>query len=135
MTMTDTLESVRSDTLPENTRYNDDGCELSSSCLDCPLPMCRYDDPGWLHRESRRTRDDEIFTLRKRGVPVPELARKHGISTRTVHRIIQRGGAVTDQSSDEDEGPLLTLDQLQRRSLFRTPVPFPKMRPAYARSA
>ena len=25
--------------------YSDDGCEYSSSCLRCPLPRCRYDDP------------------------------------------------------------------------------------------
>ena len=23
----------------------DDGCEYSSSCLQCPLPACKYDDP------------------------------------------------------------------------------------------
>ena len=26
--------------------YEDTGCEVSDSCLDCPLPMCRYDDPA-----------------------------------------------------------------------------------------
>ena len=33
------LENVRSDTLPENTGYRDDGCDLSSSCLK---------DIGWI---------------------------------------------------------------------------------------
>ena len=23
----------------------DDGCEYSPSCLQCPLPVCKYDDP------------------------------------------------------------------------------------------
>jgi len=36
------------------TKYNDvinkniileDGCEFSDSCLNCPLPLCKYDDP------------------------------------------------------------------------------------------
>ena len=47
------LSPVRSDTLPENTRYKDDGCDVSSSCLGCPLAKCRYDDPGFLQRENR----------------------------------------------------------------------------------
>ena len=68
------LAPVRSDTLPENTRYKDDGCDVSSTCLDCPLPLCKYDDPGWLQRESRRTRDDEIFGLREKRVPVAEIS-------------------------------------------------------------
>jgi len=24
---------------------DDDGCEYSLSCLQCPLPVCKYDDP------------------------------------------------------------------------------------------
>ena len=80
------LAPVRSDTLPENTRYKDDGCDVSGTCLDCPLPLCKYDDPGWLQRESRRTRDDEIFLLREQRVPVAEISSRFGISTRTVHR-------------------------------------------------
>ena len=23
-----------------------DGCDVSPKCLDCPLPLCKYDDPG-----------------------------------------------------------------------------------------
>ena len=61
--MTMTFEPVRSDTLPENTRYADDGCEFARSCLECPLAQCTYDDPGWTRREDRGQRDDEIFRL------------------------------------------------------------------------
>jgi len=25
--------------------FVDDGCEYSPSCLQCPLPVCKYDDP------------------------------------------------------------------------------------------
>lgn len=84
------LPIVRTDTLPEHTRYIDDGCEVSRTCLECPLHVCRYDEP--IHIDDRAERDDRIFKLRKDGVPIPELARAFDISTRSVQRIIQRGG-------------------------------------------
>jgi hypothetical protein len=121
------LAPVRSDTLPENTRYKDDGCDASDSCLDCPLALCKYDDPGWLQRESRRTRDDEIFRLREERVPVAEISKRFGISTRTVHRIVQRGGAAPVTVSEEDDGPVISLSELAERSLFRERTPFPKL--------
>ena len=134
--MTMTLEPVRADTLPENMRYSDDGCEESRSCLTCPLAMCKYDDPGWLKREDRKHRDDEIFRLRKEGVPVPELARQFRVSTRTVHRVVQRGGAAEGESTeDEDEGPLVSVEELVRRSIFRQREPWPELRPFLRRSA
>ena len=124
---TDILPPVRSDTLPENTRYKDDGCEAAASCLDCPLALCKYDDPGWLQRESRRTRDDEIFRLREERVSVAEISERFGISTRTVHRIVQRGGASPVPATQEDDGPIISLSELTERSLFRERTPFPKL--------
>ena len=123
-----TLAPVRSDTLPENTRYKDDGCDVSLTCLDCPLPLCKYDDPGWLQRESRRTRDDEIFRLRQKRIPVAEISQRFGISTRTVHRIVQRGGATPVSIAEEDDGPVISLRELAESSLFRTPTPLPVLR-------
>ena len=122
-----TLAPVRSDTLPENTRYKDDGCDVSSTCLSCPLPLCKYDDPGWLQRESRRTRDDEIFRLREERVPVAEISQRFGISTRTVHRIVQRGGATPVSVAEEDDGPIISLRELAESSLFRAPTPLPTL--------
>ncbi len=121
------LAPVRSDTLPENTRYSDDGCEASATCIECPLSLCKYDDPGWLQRESRRTRDDEIFRLRQERVPVSEISKKFGISTRTVHRIVQRGGATPVSVTEEDQGPVISLSELAERSLFRERTPFPEL--------
>ncbi len=79
------------DRLPELTIYQDHGCDLFSSCLGCPLPRCRYDDPGWIQREERGHRDTELLQLRaKHALPVHELASRFGVSTRTVHRILSR---------------------------------------------
>ena len=65
------LNPVRSDTLPENTRYRDTGCEISNACFICPLPVCKFDAPGWVQRRNRYERDEEIKRLRKLNVSVP----------------------------------------------------------------
>ena len=121
------LGYVRSDTLPENTRYKDDGCDASVTCLECPLSLCKYDDPGWLQRENRRTRDDEIFRLRSQQIPVADISKRFGISTRTVHRIVQRGGATPLASDEEGVNPIVSLSELDERSLFQQRASWPKI--------
>ena len=121
------LGYVRSDTLPENTRYRDDGCDASLTCLECPLSLCKYDDPGWLQRANRRIRDDEIFQLRSQQVAVTEISKRFGISTRTVHRIVQRGGATPVSSDEEGINPIVSLSELDERSLFHQRSSWPKM--------
>ena len=79
------------DMLPERFPYRDDGCEIYPSCLSCPLPQCKYDDPGWLQREKRRERDQNIIEAVKRdGVSISEVAAQFSISQRTIFRIMRR---------------------------------------------
>jgi hypothetical protein len=78
----------RGDNLPENTRYRDDGCNISESCFSCPLPRCRYEEPGGLRALLNESRDREILQLRLKGMPVEELADRFGISRRTIFRVI-----------------------------------------------
>jgi hypothetical protein len=79
----------RADSLPEFTHYRDDGCSVSPSCLTCPLPRCRYEEPGGLRAVLNEYRDRQIVELRRRGAPVPELAERFGVSRRTVFRVIE----------------------------------------------
>ncbi len=79
---------VRSDALPEFTRYRDSGCDVSTSCLTCPLPRCRYEEPGGLRALLNKTRDEQIVSQRASGVPVAELATRFGVSRRTVFRVL-----------------------------------------------
>ena len=131
--MTTMLAPVRSDTLPEHSTYRDSGCEMCGSCLECPLPMCKYDDPGWLQRESRRSRDEAILRARREeALPVPVVAARFGISTRTVHRVLQTGGATRRQAESDDEGPTIPVLALSERSLFHARTPLPRLEPALA---
>jgi len=83
------------DPLPEHFDYRDEGCDLSPSCLRCPLPRCRHDEQPLGIHTAKRLRDGELLRSRKLdGKSVPELARMFGVSKRTVQRIIRR-------SSDE----------------------------------
>ena len=36
---------IRKEALPEYAAYQDTGCELAPSCLNCPLARCKYDEP------------------------------------------------------------------------------------------
>lgn len=87
------------DTLPELTAYRDEGCEVSPTCLECPLPRCKYDDPDWYRRLRLASRDARVLeALRtERGRPA-ELARRFGVSLRTVQRIMKRARASPPRS-------------------------------------
>jgi hypothetical protein len=90
--MIESQSRVRQDALPEFTHYRDEGCDLYPSCLTCPLPRCRYDKPGGARAIFNLRRDREIRHLRRRQkLPVDALARRYGVSRRTVFRILRRG--------------------------------------------
>ncbi|MFH1140946.1 MAG: hypothetical protein V1724_04625 [Chloroflexota bacterium] len=88
------------DVLPEYFPYRDDGCDVSASCLACPLPTCKYDDPDRFHRERRAHRDQQVMEARLRdGVTIIELSRRFQISQRTVHRILARGDPMQNSNT------------------------------------
>jgi hypothetical protein len=85
------LAFVRGDTLPEDTEYRDTGCSLAPSCLSCPLPQCRHDEPRSARRLGNHARDREIALLRRRhAAPIEALAATYGLTARQVYRILQR---------------------------------------------
>ena len=84
---------VRADALPEFTRYRDDGCDIHPTCLSCPLPRCRYEEPGGLRALLNAYRDRQIVRLRLKGVPVDDLAGRFSVSRRTVFRVLESSGA------------------------------------------
>lgn len=76
--------------LPEYMTYEDTGCELSPTCIECPLAVCKYDDPEWGKHHDLSQRDNEIVSQRERGVKVDRIAASVGVSSRTVYRVLQR---------------------------------------------
>lgn len=71
--------------------YADTGCEASDSCLDCPLPQCKYDDPAWYHRNRRLTRDFRIIhVMQQESLTIEETAQRFAVTPRTIFRIMQR---------------------------------------------
>ena len=85
---------VRVDALPEHSVWRDTGCDVSPSCLRCPLPVCKYDDPGYLERQRIAARQERVRKLRSRGMNVVAIAAELGVSARSVHRdlALVRGG-------------------------------------------
>jgi hypothetical protein len=82
---------ARRDALPEHTHYTDTGCDLHPSCLSCPLVRCRYDEPGGARSLLSADRDREIVDLqREGGLTVAMIARRFGISRRTVFRVLAK---------------------------------------------
>ncbi len=75
---------------PEYCHYSDDGCEMATSCLNCSLPTCIYDQPGgrqhWLKRQRNREMT-RLFTTEGKGIR--ELAQTFGVSQRTVQRALK----------------------------------------------
>jgi transposase-like protein len=84
---------TRRDALPEHTQYADTGCEVHHSCLTCPLVRCRYDEPGGARRLLSDGRDRQIVELQRSGDSINQIARRFGVSRRTVFRALARSRA------------------------------------------
>lgn len=87
----------RADALPEGCSHPDDGCSISKSCFDCPLPMCRYDHPGGLRSVLNLARDRKILGMRALGAPTEIIANEIGVSRRTVFRILKESRALVEE--------------------------------------
>jgi hypothetical protein len=84
---------ARIDALPEYVDYEDRGCDLYPSCLHCPLPKCRYEEPGGAAAMLRTGRDASIIRLAERdGVSIDRLAEMFGLSRRTIFRVLRASG-------------------------------------------
>ncbi len=83
------MSEIERDGLPEYCHYRDEGCELFSCCLDCPLTRCVYEMAWGKQRWLKGQRNREIlrlFTVEAKGVE--ELAHHFGVSQRTVQRAL-----------------------------------------------
>ena len=99
--LTELAQSVRSseqeessrelDLPPEYCHYQDTGCELARSCLNCPFEKCIYDEPRGRQRYTKRLRNQQILRLfTTEGKGIRELATIFGVSQRTIQRALKR---------------------------------------------
>lgn len=82
-----TTTSNRADPRPEQVAFQDEGCSISPTCLNCPLPVCRYDMGKQFTHLTALVRLEAIrrdhFQL---GLDAAALMRKYRVSPRTVAR-------------------------------------------------
>ncbi len=73
-------------------RRDDDGCEVSPSCLICPLPECKYDNPVafqvWKRGEDRKEKGAIALKMWEERIPLMQIGRELQMSARTVSRVI-----------------------------------------------
>ncbi len=71
--------------------YEDTGCEVSPSCLNCPLPQCKYDDLIWYQRNRRLAKDFQVVTtMQREKLSVEAAAERFSVTVRTIFRIMHR---------------------------------------------
>ena len=71
--------------------FDDKGCEAAPSCLACPLPQCKDDDPRWYNRLVKRRQDQAIVAaLQQDGATQGQVAAQFGVTVRTVFRVQER---------------------------------------------
>jgi len=84
------FDEIGLDLPPEYCTYPDEGCEFSESCLNCPLPLCVYEEPRGRQRLVKEIRNMKIVDLYLQGgKSTVELADIFGISQRTIQRTLK----------------------------------------------
>ena len=95
---TKTLDSV-----PEFYHYEDTGCEVSRSCLSCPLSRCKYDDPVWFQRHRRMARDLKVWrTMQLEELTADQAADRFSVTVRTIFRIMRRCRDAGEELEEEE---------------------------------
>lgn len=70
--------------LPEEVDWKDTGCDVSPSCLACPLHRCRYEMPAKV--AGMLARLPQILELQEQGLTQREIGERLGVSRRGVQR-------------------------------------------------
>lgn len=66
----------------------DDGCEVSDACLDCPLSRCKHDDLDWYRYWRKHIKHMRVGQeIERDGLTTEEAAERFRITDRQVFRI------------------------------------------------
>ena len=75
----------------ETIHWTQTGCEVASDCLECPLPVCKWDDIFWYRRHRRLAGDFRVArAVSEQELSAGEAGEQFGITERTVFRILAR---------------------------------------------
>lgn len=88
--------TVRRDGLPEGLQMRSAcghslpcGCKpIAECCLQCPLPICRYDAANGFRTIRKSARDSLIKQRRQSGITIEGIAKEFDIHRRTVLRVL-----------------------------------------------
>ncbi|KKK70294.1 hypothetical protein LCGC14_2925440 [marine sediment metagenome] len=80
--------------------YNECGCEVSPCCLDCPLPVCKYEEEQGMQTVRANQKYLMIVHLLDEGRSVDWIMQVTGISRRTVYRAQAAQNSVTAPLTD-----------------------------------
>jgi DNA-binding transcriptional ArsR family regulator len=78
------------DIIPDDVNWKDTGCEIYSSCLNCPLDKCMEEEPRGRQRLRMLARSKRMAELRDQGKSICEIARGFQVSPRTVQRALAK---------------------------------------------
>ncbi len=116
------------DDRPEFLHYEDDGCEVSGKCVQCPLPACKYDNARWYSSTKRMVADViKLEIIQANGLTVAMAAIQFEITVRTVFRVLRRCREATDAQL-EDAAMLAALKGGNVNGDSRKATTLPKVR-------
>lgn len=73
--------------------YSECGCEASICCLNCPLPVCRYDIGHGLQTIYAYQRRARVRQLMNTGYTADRIAQVTGMSLRAVYSLAAQNSA------------------------------------------
>ncbi|KKL60649.1 hypothetical protein LCGC14_2203210 [marine sediment metagenome] len=76
--------------------YNECGCEVSACCLDCPLPVCKFEFKQGMKTVSATLKSLRISHFLDEGRSMAWIMQVMGVSRRTVYRAKSDRNSVTD---------------------------------------
>ena len=109
----------------------DNGCEVHSDCLECPLSICKLDNLLWFNRSVRMGRWYTMAKMHLGGTSAEDIAADFGVTVRTVYRSITRVNNGSMSPGDRAVFARLApnLPEALRTEALRTELPLARLRP------
>ena len=92
----------------------DSGCEVSPTCLDCPLSRCKDDDPEWYLRWRKREKPLLVGQVMERErLTTQEAARRFRVPERTAYRARRYTQAASGTLTSDDMDVFVLLAEAE----------------------